>query len=273
MTLIRVQRLAREGALLMDLAYVSRNRFVTIFITLVVCMLTHFAIIGWTFPWAVTAVLGTHYCLRKIDHGEIWKLLKEENITHFNASPIVNRQLCAHQVAAKLPKPIHVTVAGSSPTERLFETMENFNLRPVHVYGLTETYGPITKEYHMSAGHNTPGDTYQKMVRQGHCFVTSLPSRVIRTDLPEGQTANVKQDGKEIGEIVFAGNMCVKGYYKNPEATRKLFAGGVLHSGDLAVWHEDGSIQIQGRPEDMIFSGNSPHSVLFLLVQVLQPSR
>jgi acyl-CoA synthetase (AMP-forming)/AMP-acid ligase II len=229
--------------------------------------------IGWTFPWAVTAVRGTHYCLRKIDYGEIWKLLKHENITHFNASPTVNKQLCAHPLAEALSEFVQVTVAGSSPTPRLFETMTKFNLLPVHVYGLTETYGPITKGYYVPAWDNiSEKDIYQKMVRQGHGFVTSLPIRVIRTDLPEGQIVNVKQDGKEIGEIVFVGNICVRGYHKNPEATRKLFAGGVLHSGDLAVWHEDGSAQIQGRQEDIIISGNSAHIFLFrLLPQVRSP--
>jgi acyl-CoA synthetase (AMP-forming)/AMP-acid ligase II len=222
--------------------------------------------IGWTFPWAVTLVCGIHYCLRKIDHAEIWRLLKEENITHFNASPTVNKLLCSHSLADALSGPVHVTVAGSSPTPRLFEMMTNLNLQPVHVYGLTETYGPITKGYPMPTWDSIPvGEKYQRMVRQGHGFVTSLPIRVIRTDLPEGEIVNVKQDGKEIGEVIFEGNICAKGYYKNPEATRKLFAGGMLHSGDLAVWHEDGSVQIQGRPEDIIISGNSPHSSAFLL--------
>jgi acyl-CoA synthetase (AMP-forming)/AMP-acid ligase II len=149
--------------------------------------------------------------------------------------------------------------------------MINLNLQPVHVYGLTETYGPITKGYHMPAWDDIPAkEKYQKMARQGHGFVTSLPIRVIRRDLPEGEIVNVKKDGKEIGEIVFVGNICVRGYHKDPEATRKLFAGGVLHSGDLAVWHEDGSAQILCRQEDIIISGNLPHS--FLLPQVSQPT-
>ena len=93
------------------------------------------------------------------------------------------------------------------------------------------------------------------MARQGHGFITSLPVRVIKPDLPEGVLVDVERDGKEIGEIVFLGNICAKEYYKDPEATRKLFAGGVLHSGDLAVWHGDGSIQIQDRAKDIIISG------------------
>ncbi|KAB8278758.1 hypothetical protein BDV30DRAFT_202595 [Aspergillus minisclerotigenes] len=211
---------------------------------------------GWTFPWAVTAVRGTHYCLRKIDYPQIWNILKQEHITHFNAAPTVNTLLCNSKDAEPLPEPVHVTVAASPPTPHLFEQMTNLNLHPVHVYGMTETYGPITKGYYLPAWDNLPSsERYKKMARQGHGFVTSLPVRVIKTDVAEGTVIDVARDGKEIGEIVFVGNICARGYYKDPDATRKLFAGGVLHSGDLAVWHADGSIQIQDRAKDIIISG------------------
>lgn len=98
-------------------------------------------------------------------------------------------------------------------------------------------------------------EKYQKMARQGHGFVTSLPARVIRTDVPEGTVVDVRRDAREIGEVVFTGNICARGYYKNPEATRKLFAGGVLHTGDLAVWHPDGAFKIMDRAKDIIISG------------------
>ncbi|KAJ4361972.1 hypothetical protein N0V83_010913 [Neocucurbitaria cava] len=211
---------------------------------------------GWTFPWSVTAVRGTHYCLRKIDYPEIWRLLKEEGITHFNAAPTVNTLLCAAKEAERLPQPVRVTVAASPPSAWLFEQMTNLNLHPVHVYGLTETYGPITKGYHMPEWDTIPEkEKYAKMARQGHGFVTGLPVRVIKTEQPEGVLINVEKDGKEIGEIVFQGNICAKGYYKDAEATRKLWAGDVLHSGDLAVWHPDGAIQILDRAKDIIISG------------------
>ena len=219
-----------------------------------------FHAMGWTFPWAVTAVRGTHYCLRKIDYPQIWKLLKEEEITHFNAAPTVNTLLCADSNAERLEQPVRVTVAASPPTAHLFETMEALNLRPVHVYGLTETYGPITKGYQMPEWQDLPTkERYAKMARQGHGFVVSLPARVIKTEVAEGHVEDVKKDGKEIGEIVFLGNICAKGYYKDPEATRKLFAGGVQHSGDLAVWHPDGAIQILDRAKDIIISGEIRH--------------
>ncbi|KAK6500706.1 Acyl-CoA synthetase member 3, mitochondrial [Arthrobotrys conoides] len=213
---------------------------------------------GWTFPWSVTMVRGTHYCLRKIDYGLIWKLMKEEGITHFAAAPTVNTLLCNDKGAVKLEHPVRITVAASPPTAHLFQQMTSLNLHPVHVYGMTETYGPISKGYYMPSWDDLPdSERFAKMARQGHGFITSLPLRVIRTgeNVLEGTVIDVKKDGKEIGEIVFVGNICAKGYYKNPEETKKLFAGGVLHSGDLAVWHEDGAIQIMDRAKDIIISG------------------
>ncbi|OJJ47602.1 hypothetical protein ASPZODRAFT_151082 [Penicilliopsis zonata CBS 506.65] len=215
-----------------------------------------FHAMGWTFPWAVTAVRGTHYCIRKIDYPQIWQLLKEERITHFNAAPTVNTLLCNASEAERLPDPVRVTVAASPPTPRLFEQMTELNLHPVHVYGMTETYGPITKGYQLPEWDCLPlKEKYQRMARQGHGFITSLPVRVIKTGVAEGTIIDVQRDGSEIGEIVFVGNICARGYYKDPEATRKLFAGGVLHSGDLAVWYPDGAVQILDRAKDIIISG------------------
>ncbi|KAI0022066.1 2-succinylbenzoate-CoA ligase [Xylariomycetidae sp. FL0641] len=224
-----------------------------------------FHAMGWTFPWSVTAVRGTHYCLRKIDYPLIWKLLKEEGITHFNAAPTVNTLLCAAEEAERLPEPVRVTVAASPPTAHLFEQMTNLNLRPVHVYGMTETYGPITRGYPMPAWDFLPShEKYALMARQGHGYLTSLPIRIVKPDQANDALVDVARDGHEIGEIVFQGNICAKGYYKDPEATRKLFAGGALHSGDLAVMHPDGSAQILDRAKDIIISGGENISSLAL---------
>jgi acyl-CoA synthetase (AMP-forming)/AMP-acid ligase II len=233
-----------------------------------------FHAMGWMFPWSVTAVRGTHYCLRKIDYPEIWRLLKDEGITHFNAAPTVNTLLCAAKEAVKLPQEVRVTVAASPPSAWLFEQMTNLNLHPVHTYGLTETYGPITKGYHMPEWDVIPEkEKYAKMARQGHGFIMALPVRVIKTEQDEGVLINVERNGKEIGEIVFEGNICAKGYYKDAEATRKLWAGGVLHSGDLAVWHPDGAIQILDRAKDIIISGKPiidiPHLPCAMLISDL----
>lgn len=212
--------------------------------------------VGWTFPWAVTVVRGTHYCLRKIDYSLIWKLLLEEGITHYSAAPTVNTLLCAAHEAQRLSAPVHVTVAASPPTPQLFEKMVNLNLHPVHVYGMTETYGPITRGYYLSEWDSLERhEKYARMARQGHGFVTSLPVRVTKRDAPPNTVIDVAKDGKEVGEVVFSGNICSNGYHKNPEANAELFAGGVLHSGDLAVWHPDSSIQVMDRAKDVIISG------------------
>lgn len=211
---------------------------------------------GWTFPWSVTSARGIHYCLRKIDYPEIWRLLKEEGITHFNAAPTVNTLLCADKNAERLPQPVRVTVAASPPTAHLFRTMEGLNLHPVHVYGLTETYGPITKCYPKGSWNDISQDEkFDEMAKQGYGFITSTPVRVIKTELPEGEIVDVAKDGKEIGEIVFTGNICARGYYRDAEATRKLWAGGVSHTGDLAVWEPTGVVRILDRAKDIIISG------------------
>ncbi|RCI11471.1 hypothetical protein L249_7197 [Ophiocordyceps polyrhachis-furcata BCC 54312] len=215
-----------------------------------------FHAVGWTFPWAVVAVRGVNVCLRKIDYPLVWKLLKEQAITHFSAAPTVNTLLVSCDAAERLSQPVQVTVAASPPSAHLLEQMTKLNLVPIHVYGMTETYGPITKCYHLPEwNHLPPDERFAKLARQGHGFITSLPIRVVRTDQPDGVLVDVAKDGREMGEIVFVGNICAKGYYKDEEATRRLFAGGVLHSGDLAVWHPDGSAQILDRSKDIIISG------------------
>ncbi|PNY24090.1 acyl-activating enzyme 1, peroxisomal [Tolypocladium capitatum] len=230
-----------------------------------------FHAVGWTFPWSVVAVRGVNVCLRKVDYPLIWKLLREEGITHFNAAPTVNTLLVAAKEAEKLPRPVSVTVAASPPSGHLFEQMTNLNLMPVHVYGMTETYGPITKCYHLPEWENLSAqEKYAKMAHQGHGFITSLPIRIIKPDQPEGVYIDVAKDGQEIGEIVFFGNICAKGYYKDAEATRKLFAGGGLHSGDLAVWHPDGSAQVLDRAKDIIISGGENISSVALESMLVQ---
>lgn len=165
---------------------------------------------------------------------------------------------------------MRVTVAASPPTAHLFETMENLNLHPVHVYGLTETYGPITKGYHMPSWRELPlKEQYARKARQGHQHITSLPARVVKTseddpDKPASVLVDVQKDGKEIGEIIFLGNICAREYYKDVAATQKLFLGGALHTGDLAVWHPDGAIQILDRAKDIIISGGENISSLAL---------
>jgi acyl-CoA synthetase (AMP-forming)/AMP-acid ligase II len=227
---------------------------------------------GWTFPWAVTAARGTHYCLRTIDHAHIWQLLSHEPISNFCAAPTVNTLLCASPAARRLERPVRVTVAASPPSAHLLQQMEQLNLLPVHVYGLTETYGPITKGYFIPQwAQLPPGERYEKMARQGHGFLTALPLRVVKPAAAgRGEFIDVERNGLEIGEVICFGNICAKEYYKDPEATRKMFLGGGLHSGDLAVHHEDGSVQIVDRAKDIIISGGENISSVALEALLVQ---
>ncbi|KAL5040973.1 hypothetical protein BDW71DRAFT_201742 [Aspergillus fruticulosus] len=214
-----------------------------------------FHAMGWTFPWAVTAVRGTHYCLRKIEYPRLWHLLRTEPITHFCAALTVTTLLCHAKEAAPLSRKVQVVVAASPPSAMLFERMTRLNLHPVHAYGLTETYGPVTMAYHLPEWHDLPyGERYANMARQEHAILTSLPVRVIKHGRT-GELTDVARDGSEIGEVIVKGNLCAKEYYNDSEATDKLFAGGWLHTGDLAVWHRDGAIQILDRAKDIIISG------------------
>jgi acyl-CoA synthetase (AMP-forming)/AMP-acid ligase II len=133
--------------------------------------------------------------------------------------------------------------------------MTSLNLHPVHAFGMTETYGPVIMSYYLPEWDSLPAEQrYAKMARQGHGVITGLPARVIMTD--QGSALiDVARNGKEIGEIILKGNLSTKGYYKDLKATEKLFEGGWMHSGDLAVWHDDGAIQIMDRAKDIIISG------------------
>ncbi|CCU74230.1 long chain fatty acyl-CoA synthetase [Blumeria hordei DH14] len=212
-------------------------------------------------------------CIKKVQNFWLTRLIAFPwaTVTHFSAAPTVVTLLCASKDAAVLRNPIRVTVAASPPSAHLFEQMSNLNLLPNHVYGLTETYGPVTKSYYMPAWNNRPDkEKYANMARQGHGFITSLPIRVVKTNQPEGILVDVEKNGQEIGEIVFSGNICAKEYFKDPEASRKLWAGGVLHSGDLAAWHSDGSAQILDRQKDVIISGGENISSIALEAMIIQ---
>lgn len=204
----------------------------------------------------MTAARGTHYCLRGINYPKIWDILKSEGITHFNAAPTVNTFICASKEASCLPSPVRVTVAGSPPPAHLLNQMNQLNLVPTHVYGMTETYGPTCKSYFKPEWTEISSkEKFACMAKQGYGFITSFPIRIIKTDQAEGVLIDVEKDGQEVGELVFSGNICTEGYLKDDQATKELWAGGVLHSGDLAVWHSDSSVQIVDRKKDIIISG------------------
>jgi fatty-acyl-CoA synthase len=213
---------------------------------------------GWTYPWAVTAVAGTHVCLRKVDPGLIWELFESEEITHYCAAPTVQIPLANHDERRKLDKQVTAAIAGYVPTPTLLNQLLELNVRPIHLYGLTETYGPMTtsaprKEWE----EKDPEEHARLLARQGQGYVTADLVRVVDDDMND-----VPLDGETMGEIVMRGNMVMKGYLDNEMATEAAFKGGWYHSGDVAVWHPDGRVEVRDRRKDVIISGGENISTI-----------
>jgi fatty-acyl-CoA synthase len=213
---------------------------------------------GWCFPWAVTAVGATHVCLRKPEPGLIWDLLESEGVSHFNGAPTVHIFLVNHAKAHRLARQVTVTVAGAPPSPTLLDQLKGLNMRPVHVYGLTETYGPYTVcEWHDEWNNLPAGEQGRLMARQGQGNVVAERARIV-----DGDMNDVPRDGTSMGEVLMRGNNVAKGYFDNPEATARSFAGGWFHSGDIGVWHEDSYIELRDRAKDVIISGGENISTI-----------
>jgi fatty-acyl-CoA synthase len=206
---------------------------------------------GWTYPWAVTAVAGTHVCLRKVEAGRIWELLEDEEITHYCAAPTVQIPLANHDNARRLDRRVTACIAGSPPSPTLIGQLMELNIRPLHLYGLTETYGPMTTSAPRKEWEELdPQEHARRLARQGQGYVTADLVRVVDEEMND-----IPRDGETMGEIVMHGNMVMKGYLDNEEATEEAFEGGWYHSGDMAVWHPDGYVEIRDRNKDVIISG------------------
>jgi len=206
---------------------------------------------GWTYPWAVTAVAGTHVCLRKVDPGHIWELFESEKITHYCAAPTVQIPLANHDSKRELDQHVTAVIAGYVPTPTLLNQLLELNVRPIHTYGLTETYGPMTTSAPRKEWEDKDPEEHARLLsRQGQGYVTADLVRVVDDDMND-----VPLDGETMGEIVMRGNMVMKGYLDNEEETEESFKGGWYHSGDLAVWHPDGYVEIKDRDKDIIISG------------------
>lgn len=213
---------------------------------------------GWCFPWAVTAIAGTHVCLRKVDFGQIWELIDGEGVTHYCGAPTVQIGLMNHPAAHRLERPVTVLVAGAPPSPTLLGQLHTRNFRPLHVYGLTETYGPVTIcAWHREWDTLPPAEQARLNARQGQGNITSDLVRVVDADMND-----VPRDGETMGEVVMRGNIVMKGYYNQPEATAEAFRGGWFHSGDLGVWHPDGYIELRDRKKDIIISGGENISTI-----------
>ena len=215
---------------------------------------------GWCYPWAVTGVGATHVCLRKLDPATVWRLVREEGVTHFCAAPTVLISLVNHPDAptGPLPRPLIVSTAAAPPSPTLIAQVEALGAEIVHVYGLTEVYGPYTVcEWQPEWNALPPDERARLKARQGVGYLVADDARVV-----DAEMRDVPADGRTLGEVVMRGNNTMKGYFADPEATERAFRGGWFHSGDLAVMHPDGYIELRDRQKDIIISGGENISTI-----------
>ncbi|GGG38495.1 acyl-CoA synthetase [Caldovatus sediminis] len=209
---------------------------------------------GWCFPWTICAVAGTHVCLRAVRGPDMWRLMAEHGVTHMCGAPIVMATLLGTPEAEKrpLPRRVQFVVAGAPPPEAVLAAMRAAGFAVCHVYGLTEVYGPaVVNEWHAEWEARPAAEQAALMARQG---VRYLALEGLEVMDPATMRA-VPADGATLGEVMMRGNVVMKGYLKDPAATEAAFAGGWFHTGDLAVRHPDGYIQLKDRSKDIIISG------------------
>jgi fatty-acyl-CoA synthase len=209
---------------------------------------------GWCFAWAMAARAGVNVCLRKVDAQSIFDLIGLHGVTHYCAAPIVHSLMINAPDAMKqdLPVGVKAMVAGAAPPASMIEGIEALGFDLTHVYGLTETYGPATVCAVQEGWQRLDvGERARLNSRQGVGYHLERDARVLDPETMQP----VPMDGETMGEIMFRGNIAMKGYLKNPEATRQAFEGGWFHSGDLAVQYPDGYIKIKDRSKDIIISG------------------
>ena len=209
---------------------------------------------GWCFPWTVAARAAVNVCLRRVDAQAIFDAIRNHGVTHYCGAPIVHSLLVNAPAAMKqgVPAGVKAMVAGAAPPASMIEGMEAMGFDITHVYGLTETYGPATVcAKHEGWNALDIGERARLNSRQGVRYHLQRSAAVLDPETMQP----VPRDGQTMGEIMFQGNIAMKGYLKNPQATQEAFRGGWFHSGDLAVQHPDGYIQIKDRSKDIIISG------------------
>ena len=217
---------------------------------------------GWTYTWAVTAACGTHVCLRAVDPALIFPMIEEHKVTHMCGAPIVLTMLihAPRETQRSFDHgPIEIATGGAAPPSAVIEGMEKMGFRVTHLYGMTESYGPSTLCAWQSDWDDLEGDARAAvMARQGVNYVTLEDQTVMDSETMQP----VPADGETIGELMLRGNTVMRGYLKNPKTTNETLSGGWLHTGDLAVMHEDGYIEIKDRAKDIIISGGENISSL-----------
>ena len=213
---------------------------------------------GWCFTWGVTAAGGKNVCLPRIDTALIWRLLDGEGVTQFDAAPTVLIMLATDPAAHRLPQRVRVCAGGAPPSPTLIARMEELNIELVHLYGLTESYGPATLNVPPpDLASRSPEEQARFKARQGVPHVTQGGAEVA-----DDAMRPVPWDGETLGELLLRGNTVMKGYYRQPEATEETFKGGWLHTGDVAVRHPDGSVELRDRKKDIIISGGENISTI-----------
>jgi fatty-acyl-CoA synthase len=216
---------------------------------------------GWSYTWAVTAAAGTHVCLRKVDPAIIYPLIGEQGVTHMCGAPIVLNMLAQAPTELKrsFSHQVEIATGGAAPPSAIIERMEAAGFKVLHLYGLTESYGPATLCAWQESwnGLDLRGKA-EKMARQGVRYLTLEGVDIRDPDSLE----SVPADGRTMGELMLRGNTVMKGYLKNPEASEAAFRGGWLHTGDLGVKHPDGYVEIKDRSKDIIISGGENISSL-----------
>jgi fatty-acyl-CoA synthase len=213
---------------------------------------------GWCTTWGVTAIGGTHVCLRAVDAAEIWRLIDTEGITHLNGAPTVLVTVANAAQAHALDRDLVITTAGAPPSPTVIATMERLGATIIHVYGLTETYGPYTVcEWQPGWSTLDGADRARLLARQGVGNVVTDGIRVVDENMND-----VPRDAATLGEVVMRGNNVMTGYFNDPDATAHAFRGNWFHSGDLAVHHPDGYIELRDRAKDIIISGGENISTI-----------
>ena len=209
---------------------------------------------GWCFPWTMSAIIGTHVCLRQVRAEAIWSAMQDNLVTHLCGAPIIMSVILSmeNKEKFKLNEEINFFTAAAPPPESVLADMKQAGFNVTHLYGLTETYGPaVINEWHSDWNALDASSQATLKARQG---VRYLPLEGLAVLDPKNMKT-VPSDGKTIGEVMFRGNIVMKGYLKNKKANDEAFADGWFHSGDLAVLHEDGYIQLKDRSKDIIISG------------------
>lgn len=212
---------------------------------------------GWCTPWALVAVGGTQICLRAVRGDEIWDQIEQQGVTHLNGAPTVVRTIGNAERAHSLEKSIIITTGGAPLSPTTFFEMEELGFHILHIYGLTETYGPYSVcQWQDSWAELEPLQQARLRARQGVPMIQADGLRVVERGLnTDGQLKDVPADGRTMGEIVMRGNTVMAGYFRDPESTDVAFAGGWFHSGDLGVMHPDGYVELRDRAKDVIISG------------------